>query len=94
MAAYVMLGKYSADALQTASAERTREAKALVAKFRGRIKSVFALQGNYDLLVHAEFPGTEAAMKASIALTRLTGIGFASYPAVPVDRFDRMLREI
>ena len=36
------------------------------------------------------FPGMEDAMRASVALTRLTGIGFNTTAAVTVDEFDRL----
>ena len=32
-------------------------------------------------------------MQASIALTKLTGIGFTTSPAVAVDEFDKLLAE-
>jgi len=41
-----------------------------------------------------DFPGTEEAMKASIALSRLTDISFSTFPAVSVEKFDEMVREL
>jgi hypothetical protein len=33
-------------------------------------------------------------MKASVALGRLTGIAFATAPAVSVERFDKLLEQL
>jgi hypothetical protein len=41
-----------------------------------------------------DLPGIEELTKASIGLARLTGISFASVPAIPVDRFDKLVSEI
>jgi hypothetical protein len=42
----------------------------------------------------ADFPGTSEAMKASIALMKLTGIAFSTSPAVTVDVFDKLLADV
>ena len=94
MATYVMLGKYSAEGMKGASANRTAEAKAVFAKYGGQMKAVYGLLGDTDLLVIADFPGTAEAMKTSVALTRLTGIGFATSPAVTVEELDKLLSEL
>ena len=36
----------------------------------------------------------EQAMKASVALSKLTGISFATYPAVTVEDFDKMMAKV
>lgn len=94
MATYVMFGKYSAEAMKGASKGRTAEANAAVQKCGGQVKAVYALLGQTDLLIIADFPGTSEAMKASLALARLTGIGFATSPAVTVDELDKILGEL
>ena len=94
MATYVMFGRYSGEAMKGISKERTAEAGALVEKHGGQIKAVYALLGKTDLLVIAEFPGNKEAMKASLAVTRLTGIGFSTSPAIPIDEFDKLIVEI
>jgi hypothetical protein len=38
-----------------------------------------------------EFPGTAQVMRASISLTKLTGIGFFTFPAFTVQEFDKIL---
>jgi hypothetical protein len=37
-----------------------------------------------------DLPNVEAAMKASMLLSRLTGIGFISSPAIKVEEFDKL----
>lgn len=91
---YFMLGTYSAEAIQGISSQRTREANDLISKHGGSVTSVHALLGGLDLVIVAEFPGTEEAMKASVALTKTTGISFSTYPAVDVEAFDRLASEV
>lgn len=91
MATFVMLGKYSAEAIQGISSDRTTKANEAVQKLGGEIKSMYALLGKYDLVFVIEFPGIEEAMKASIAINKLTGISFTTSQAIPVNRFDTIM---
>ena len=91
MATYVMLGKYSAEAMKGASKDRTAQANAAVQKCGGQIKAIYALLGERDILAIVDFPGTAEAAKASLALAKLTGISFATSPAIPVDEFDKLI---
>ncbi len=91
MATFVMFGRYTADAIKGISAKRTEKADSLIKSFGGVIKSSYALLGDRDLMLICEFPGISEAMKASVALTKLTGIGFTSAPALPVDEFDKLM---
>lgn len=88
---YLMLGKYQPDALRSISSQRTDQAVGLVKKLGGEVQSIYALLGGYDLMILAEFPGIEEAIKASVALSRETGIGFTTSPAIPVAVFDRIM---
>ena len=94
MATFVMFGKYSAEAMKGLSKDRTAKAGALVKKHGGEIKAAYALLGKTDLLVIADFPGTAEAMKASLALTRLTGIGFTTSPAITIEELDKLIGEL
>ncbi|MGQ9616375.1 MAG: GYD domain-containing protein [Spirochaetota bacterium] len=91
MATFLMLGKYSPDAVKGISADRTKKSNNIIKKFEGEFVSMYALLGEYDLAFIVNFPGVEAAMKASVALAKLTGISFTTYPAVTVEEFDRMI---
>ena len=94
MATFFMFGKYSTDAIGQISVERTRDAHRVVEKFGGRVKAIYALMGEYDLVIIAELPRMAEAMQASIALKRLTGISFFTAAAMPIEEFDQMVGEM
>ena len=94
MATYVMLGKYSLGAVGEISAERTKNADAAIRGLGGELKATYFLLGETDLLLIVDFPGTEAAMKASAALSKLLGISFTTSPAVSGEVFDRIMAEV
>jgi len=94
MATFVMLGKYSGEGLKGMSSARTEKAKELVKKCGGTMQTAYALLGEQDLLVLADFPSADNAAKASIALSKLTGIAFATSQAIPVDQFDKLMESL
>jgi len=94
MATYVMFGKYTSKAMKEMSKDRTAQAGALIGKYGGQVKAAYALLGQTDLLLIADFPGTAEVVKASLALTRLTGIGFSTSPAIPIEEFDKLIGEL
>jgi uncharacterized protein with GYD domain len=91
MATFLMFGKYSAEAVKKISTKRTKDAANLVKKYGGRVEAMYALLGEKDLVFILNFPGVGQAMKASVALSKMTGIGFSTYPAVSVEEFDRLM---
>ena len=91
MATYLMFGKYSSDAVGKISAERTKNATAIVGDCGGEIKAAYALLGETDLVLIADFPGAKQAMKASVELAKLLGISFATAPAMSVEEFDKLI---
>jgi len=90
MAKFFMYGKYSQEAIKGISAERTKTALDAIAKAGGKVNSMYSLLGKYDLVLITDFPGVADVMKASIALNKLTGIAFTSFPAIPVEEFDKI----
>jgi uncharacterized protein with GYD domain len=94
MATFLMFGKYSSEALKGMSSKRTKEVVSLVKKFGGEVKAMYALLGEKDLVFVLNFPGIEQAMKASVALSKLTGISFTTLPAVTVEEFDKLMAEV
>ena len=94
MATFLMFGKYSAEAVKKISADRTEKTMQLAKKFKGDIKAMFAVLGKYDLLFIADFPEVNKAMQFSVALSKLTGIAFTSFPAVTVAEFDKLMAEV
>ncbi len=94
MNTYLLFGKYSPNALKNASATRTRKAEHLIGRFRGKVKAMYALVGEYDLLIIVELPGIEEVVKVSTGLMELTGIAFTTVPAISVGTFDKLITEI
>jgi uncharacterized protein with GYD domain len=94
MATYFMFGKYSAAAAKEISPNRTEKATELVKSFGGHVRSMYALLGEIDLVVVVMFPGLEEAIKASVALSKMTGISFTTAPAVTVEEFDKLMEQI
>ena len=91
MSTFLMFGRYSSEAVKQISAERTGKATGVIKKFGGQVNSMYALLGEYDLVLIVELPGVEEAMKASLVLSQLTGISFSTSPAVTVETFDKMV---
>jgi len=91
MAKFVMLGRYSPEAIKGINGERTKKGVEIIEKAGGKVNSMLALLGNHDLLLVVDFPGITEAMKASVALTKLTGIGFNTSPAFSVEEFDKIV---
>ena len=94
MHTFLMFGKYSTNALKNASATRTRKAEHLIGRFRGRVHSMYAVLGKYDLVIIVDLPGVEEAVKVSAGLMELTGIAFTTVPAISVSEFDKLIQEI
>ena len=94
MATFFMFGKYTRKALKELSSDRTKKAEALIEKFGGKVHSMYALFGEKDLVFIVDLPSLQDAMKVSIALTKLTGILFSTSPAITVDEFDKLMRDV
>jgi uncharacterized protein with GYD domain len=94
MTTFVMFGRYSAEALKGVSAKRTVAASKLIKKLGGKTQSMYALLGEKDLIFIADFPGIGEAMKASVALHKLTGISFTTSAAISVEEFDKLMSEL
>ena len=94
MATFLMFGKYTAQALQQMSAERTSNVVELIGKFGGEVQSMYATLGEHDLVLVVWFPGNEDAIKASVALAKMTGIAFSTAPAVTVEEFDQLMADV
>jgi uncharacterized protein with GYD domain len=93
MATYYLFGKYTQQALNQISADRTKKAKELIAKLGGKLQAAHALLGDKDLVLVVELPGIKEALKLSIALMKLSGIGFSTCEAIAVDELDKLAKE-
>ena len=55
--------------------------------------AIFFMFGNYTAEARKEtLPGIDDAIKASVALSDLTGIAFTTCPAVTVEAFDELVK--
>lgn len=91
MAKFLMLGKYSLEAVKGITPERTKKVAEVINKSGGKVQAMYALLGRFDLAFIVDFAENSDVMKASIALTKLTGIGFTTLPAMPVEEFDKLV---
>jgi uncharacterized protein with GYD domain len=92
MQTFVMLGKYSQEAIKEMSPKRTQNTEEIIARMGGKIHEMYALLGEFDLLFVVDLPGTDDAMRLSVMLSSLTGISFSTYPAVTVGKFDSLVK--
>jgi len=90
METYIMLGKYSREGMEDISADRTGRVGKVVEQLGGKVEAIFAVLGEYDLVLRLQMPGTAEAMKASMELAKLTGVSFTTLPALSVEEFDRL----
>ena len=93
MATFFMFGKYTSESIKEISVERTQQTISQIKKLGGEVKAMHVLLGEYDLLLCVNLPGIDEAIKASVALSKLTGISFNTCPAVAVEAFDRLVTE-
>jgi uncharacterized protein with GYD domain len=94
MATYLMLGKYSMDSIKGISADRTQKARELLEQYGGRLQTAYALLGEHDLALVVDLPDNQHALKASVALAKLLAISFTSAPAVAVEEFDTIMKQV
>jgi uncharacterized protein with GYD domain len=88
---FFMFGRYSSESVGKISPKRTDQASALIKEAGGEAKAAYALLGDTDLVLIAEFPGVDQAIKASVKLSKLTGIAFSTSPAITVEEFDKLV---
>ena len=94
MATFFMFGKYSTEALKRISPKRTEETTKIIKKCGGELRAMYLLLGEIDIVGIVDFPSVEHAMRASVALSRQTGVSLSTSPAVTVEEFDRMMTEV
>lgn len=94
MGTFILFGKYSAAALQGMSPARTQQITDTIKKFGGVVQGMYATLGDQDLVFILNLPGIEQAMQVSVALNKMTGIGFTTAPAVTAAEFDKIMAGI
>ncbi|HMO05158.1 MAG TPA: GYD domain-containing protein [Kiritimatiellia bacterium] len=91
MALYLMLGNYTHPSVREINAARTKEAVGVIEKNNGQVVSMYAMLGQFDVVLVVNLPGNREAMEVSVGLSRVTGIHFSTGPVIPIDRFDEMM---
>lgn len=91
MATYLMFGKYCPQGMQEMNPDRTAKAVDVINRCGGSVESMYAAMGPTDLVFILHFPTNDDAMKASVALTKMSGIGFTTSPAISVGDFDKLM---
>lgn len=94
MPTYFMFGDYSHESIKNISAKRTDDAEALIEKNGGKLKDAYALLGDKDLVLVVELPDVGQAVRTSVGLSKMLGIGFSTNPAVSVDDFDKLTEDV
>lgn len=94
MATFFMFGKYSSEAVTKISAERTQKVREAIENVGGKVKDIYILLGEYDVVIIAELPRMAEAMQASILLKRMTDISFFTAAAMPVEEFDQLAAKL
>ena len=91
MRTFMVFGKSSSEELKQISLKYRAEVVSLVKDFEGDVKSMYVMLREKYLIFVLVFPGINRAMKASVALSKLTGISFRILPVVPVDEFSEVM---
>ena len=84
MRTFFIFGKASSGELREISIKYRAQAVKLVESLGGDVKSIYMMLREKYLVIVFVFPGLREAMKASLALSKLTGISFQTCPAVLV----------
>lgn len=94
MPIFMMFGKYDKDSLNEASKQGTKKTISIIEKNGGMVISMYAIMGEYDLVVTLDFQDAEKIMSASLTLKMQTGISFSTSPVVEVEKFDHLIDRI
>ncbi len=90
MPTYFLFGAYTAEAMRGISRERTERVQEEIRRGGGEVRAMYALLGDRDVCLIVDLPDSEHAVRLSVRLTRLTGIGFSTSRAMPIEEFDRL----
>jgi len=91
MTTFIMMGKYTSQGVKEISFQRSQKGIEIIQRCGGKFLNGFILMGETDVLVIAEFPGINEAIKASVQLNRALGICFTTVPAISVEEFDKLV---
>jgi uncharacterized protein with GYD domain len=87
METFFIFGKSSPKELKEISLKYKAEIVRLVKDFGGDVGSMYVMLREKYLILISAFPEIKTAEKASVTLSKFTGISFRTLPAIPVDEF-------
>lgn len=90
MSTYFIFGNYTPEGVNQITTKRTEDVSSVVKQCGGELREIYALLGNNDLCFICEFNSVEDAAKASLGITKRTGIGCTTCPAISVSDFDQI----
>jgi hypothetical protein len=85
MGTFFIFGKASPKEFKEIGLKYGAETVRLVRNLGGDIRSMGMMLGGNNLFIILSFPGPKEALKAAIALSKMTGISFQTVPTVPID---------
>lgn len=91
MQTFFLFGTYSEKSIKSVSKKRTKAVKDIIKKMGGNLISIYALLGEWDLVIIVELPDMNNALELSTRLFKLTDISFETHPAFEVETFDRLV---
>ena len=90
MRTFLIFAKSSPQELKEISLKYRAEVVSLVNSFGGNVRSMYVMLKERYLILTLSFPEIKTAIKASIALSKLTGISFTTSPAVFIEGFNNI----
>ena len=88
---FFMFGRYSPEATERLGQQWTALVQEEIRHLGGRVQEIYALLGEYDVVLVVELPHMAEAMQASLALKRRTGVAFFTSAAMSIEEFDRQI---
>jgi len=73
MATFMIFGNYTKEALDGPGAARIREAGALVRQHGGKVKGMYALLGEHDLVLIVDLPDMANTIQVSTTFSEVAG---------------------
>jgi uncharacterized protein with GYD domain len=89
-----MIGKYTIQAMEEVSSERTKSVENYIQTLGGKLRDIYVLLGEYDLVLIVDLPSEEKAIQVSLGLSKITNIDFTTYPAISAENFDKMAQSL
>jgi uncharacterized protein with GYD domain len=87
MGTFFMFGRYSLGTTEKISPERAAVVHEEVERLGGRVQNIYALLGEYDVVIIADLPRMGEAMQAAFALKQRTGISLFTSAAMSIEEF-------